>query len=421
MKIRNSKGGNALVVVVLMTAGMAGMGLAMASSLSSGNKQERGYREETTSMLAAEAGVAEAVYELRFGQAGAQLTDGGNGEVWLGSEDQPRGIGDAAYWVQLTDAGGGQFAVRSTGQDREASTRIELLLQQSAGSFFQWAAFGDERLSMDSNAFVDSYNSSLGTYASQEVNGAGSNAWASDDGNIGSNADIQMDGNTLVYGNAQPGPGSSVSLTGTAYVDGATTAASDLVDMPPIVRPSFGSAGDVDTGGNASVTLVSGEYEYDSYLVGTNATVMVEGPATLVFQSLELRSGSEFLVDATNGPVEIFVVGDYVMNSNTLMSSLTSTPADLSLNLESDNVIDPNQEVDLDQVDFESNAELFGTIYAPNAAVEINSNFELFGSLVARRVHLDSNARVHFDEALLTGGDGASASFTTICWRVLPD
>lgn len=108
------------------------------------------------------------------------------------------------------------------------------------------------------------------------------------------------------------------------------------------------------------------------------------------------------------------------MNSNTLIASTTMTPADVAINLLSDNIIDPGLEVDLDEVDFDSNAELYGTIYAPNASVVINSNFELFGSLMARAVHLDSNSKIHFDEALLKADSDEELQFEAVAWRQLP-
>jgi len=91
------------------------------------------------------------------------------------------------------------------------------------------------------------------------------------------------------------------------------------------------------------------------------------------------------------------------------------------LNLLSDNVINPDEEVDLDDVDFESNAELHGVVYAPNAHVEIDSNFQLFGSLVARSVRLSSWSRIHFDEALReVDGDESESGFTRLTWRERP-
>ena len=86
----------------------------------------------------------------------------------------------------------------------------------------------------------------------------------------------------------------------------------------------------------------------------------------------------------------------------------------------SDNVIDPDQEVDLDEVDFDSNTEVWGTVYAPNAVVEIDSNLELFGSLVARRVILDSNCQIHYDEALAEEGPNASVEWSLTSWLSAP-
>ena len=63
---------------------------------------------------------------------------------------------------------------------------------------------------------------------------------------------------------------------------------------------------------------------------------------------------------------------------------------------------------------------MYGTMYAPNAAVTVRSNFELFGSVVARSVDLSSNARVHFDEALLSATATGAPTFETICLHDLP-
>ena len=45
-------------------------------------------------------------------------------------------------------------------------------LVHKSGGFFQWGAFGAEGIVLDSNARVDSYDSTLGTYDSQAVNGS---------------------------------------------------------------------------------------------------------------------------------------------------------------------------------------------------------------------------------------------------------
>ena len=51
-----------------------------------------------------------------------------------------------------------------------------------------------------------------------------------------------------------------------------------------------------------------------------------------------------------------------------------------------------------------------GTIYAPNAAIDIDSNFELFGAIVARSLHLDSDSKIHYDESLATMSSSSSST-----------
>ena len=180
----------------------------------------------------------------------------------------------------------------------------------------------------------------------------------------------------------------------------------------------FPSSGNYAASG--TTTLASGEYNFGTFAIDGNAKLVIVGPATIVVDDMTLDSNAELIIDATAGGVEFFVKDDFVMNSNTLITSTTYTPADVTINLESNNVIDPDTSVDLDAVDFDSNAQLYGTIYAPNASVEINSNFELFGALTAYKVHLDSNSLVHYDEALANVNANASTAYTMSLWRGAP-
>lgn len=391
------------VTVISMTT------LALFQVVGSSQRAVKGARNNVNAQLVAEAGLAEAMLQLTQGKSAS-----------MGSEQAPVDYGSAGFWVTETDMGGGVHSIVATGVENGVGSELEMVVQEVSNSFFSWAAFGDEGMTMSSNAQVDSYNSGLGSYDSQDINGSGSDSYASTNGNVGSNANVSMDQNAKVWGDLVPGPGGTATVLGNAEVTGTTTSSPTKVDMPPIDLPSIPSSGDLTVPKSGSLSVGSGDTHFDTFVISSGATVEVEGPATLVFESFELGSGAEFVVDATNGEVEIYVVGDFVMNSNTLIASTTYTPADVEINLLSDNVIDPGLEVDLDEVDFDSNAKLYGTIYAPSAAIEINSNFELFGSLVARSVHLDSNAKIHFDEALLDVSEDEEITFEVVAWRQRP-
>ncbi|MEW6071024.1 MAG: pilus assembly PilX N-terminal domain-containing protein [Planctomycetota bacterium] len=407
---RPSRRGSALITVTFLLTVVAVLSATLVSANVAAHRQQRQMRESLSAMYASEAGLGAAVFDLEHG---------GTGD--LGNADVPATFGSDSYWVDATDLGNGFVALESTGRSSRTRTCVELIVQTAEVGFYRWAAFGDEGLTMDSNAFVDSYNSTLGTYDSQDVNSSGSNSYALQNGDVGSNADITMDQNSMVQGDAIPGPDGTFTAVGAnTEVSGSTTPAPSLVDMPPLDVPVFPPSPPVSVGVNGSLSIGSGDYYYPGFQVGKGAEVTIVGPATIVTDYWDLSSNSQVIVDATNGGVEIYVINDFVLSSNMLIHSLTDTPADVSFYLQSDNVIDPALNVDLDEVDFESNAKLYGTIYAPNAAIAINSNFELFGSIVARSVHLDSNSRIHFDESLLDGEGGGDPDYSAVCWRVRP-
>jgi hypothetical protein len=190
------------------------------------------------------------------------------------------------------------------------------------------------------------------------------------------------------------------------------------MDLPSIVVPAYTSFGSLTV--NANTTIPASQRSYGNLTVGSNKTLTINGPASLVVSNLRLNSGSTIYVNATNGPVEIFVLDNFIMNSNTTIRSNDYEPKDVALNLLSDNVINPEVNVQLDQVDFDSNSRIYGTIYAPSAAITFDSNFELYGSILARSLDVDSNSRFHFDEALADAMANGIPTFETLCWRDIP-
>lgn len=207
-------------------------------------------------------------------------------------------------------------------------------------------------------------------------------------------------------------------MLGNAIVSGSTAQASIALEMPAITVPTYTSFGSLNVTSNT--TLPSSNRTYGALSVGNNRTLTITGPANFVVSNLTMRSGSRIVVNATNGPVSIYVLDNFVMNSNTQLYPTNYKPQDLSLLLLSDNVINPEVTVQLDTVDFDSNSSIHGTIYAPTAAVTFDSNFELYGAILARSIDIDSNSRFHFDEALIDATSSGEPMFETICWRDIP-
>jgi hypothetical protein len=385
------------------------LSLVFLTVLRSSQKENQGSRETLSALYACEAGLSQAMDDVKGGSMGP----------W-GTANQPTGFGEQEYWVTATPLSDGRISLVSYGRDDRAQMGVELVVQQTPQGFFRWAAFGDESMHMDSNSRADSYDSELGTYVSQAVNGSGSNQYANDEGDVGSNANVTMDSNNQVWGDAHPGPSGTLAGAHPENVTGSTTPNASTIDLPAIVVPAIALPGTPLTVAS-NTTLVSGSYKYTNLIVNGTKTLTINGPATIVCDNFKLKSNSHIVVNATNGPVEFFVIDDFVLNSNTSIASTSSRPLDVAFNLLSDNILDPGVDVvfDEDLVDFDSGAQLYGTIYAPSAEITVDSNFELFGSLVARRVDLDSQCRIHFDEQLATADGGAEAVYETLCWRLV--
>lgn len=395
-------------MATMAIAFLAVLAMSMVAIQMDGAVEQHRGQAESRALLAAEAGLSEAYMELETA-----------GDGVVGTQNAPVKLSNGRVFVTKATFGPTNKLVRLTSTARvgNSNARAELVLRDNVDTIFVWGAFGDTKTNLSSQAKVDSYDSTLGTYASQVIHGSGSNAWANNAGNIGSNGDLQLKQNALVFGNATPGPAGTISVLGSAAVSGSTAHNTAVVPLAPIVLPVIASTGNVTY--SANTTLAAGNHHKGATVINTGKTLTVIGPATLIFDSLVMKSGSKLMVDSTNGPVDIYVVDDFIMNSNTQLAANNRDPRMVRVNLLSDNIINPEVLVDLDEIGLESNASLYGTIYAPDARIDVKSNFELFGALIAEEVVLASNSRVHYDEALSKVLAPGARRYTRVTWLAL--
>jgi len=499
----NRRRGVSLVAVSMLITGVAVMSLALVTMVESSQSAERGTRNQTNARYVAEAGLSVAMMRLSNGVDIEELD--------LGTKDEPVEYGSANYWIEAKDVGGSLFELTSTGVENQVGSQIELVVRAVSQDTTAWAAFGDEGLTVNGSTLVDSYDSRLGTYEEQATNGNPSNAHARSNGHVGSNANISARASSTVHGNATPGPEGTVSITGHASVSGSTVPAADLIGLAPVEVPEAPSVGDMVFDGSGSgafgAYIPAGTYHLGDVEVDV-ASLTIVGPATLVFDSLQVRSNSEVWIDASGGPVEIFVLGDFELASNSLMAATDYDPSNLSINLLANNSDEEEDEdddhdgdhdddddhdgdhddddddhdgdhddddddhdgdhddddddhdgdhddddddhdgdhddddddhdgdhddddddhdgddgddgEDDDTIEFASNSQLYGTVYAPSAFVTIDANFQLYGSLIALRVSIESHGRIHFDEALMDGNLDSTITYEVVGWRHTP-
>jgi hypothetical protein len=396
-----------LTIVAVMLLAMAGLAVAVLRTTKASTAEQRQDRQSAHARYVAQAGLSTAMFNLQRGASGA-----------LGSSQAPVTWDKSRYYVTQQNVTADVIRLTATGLDDRTAARQELVVRQLPTTIWRFGAFGKEQLHMDSNARVDSYNSDSGTYALQDVNGSGSNQHGASNGDVGSNGDISLSQNAKVWGDATPGPAHNDTILGNAFVTGSTSSNSQAVVLPTVTVPSYSSFGALTVSG--TTTIPSGNRTYTNMTVKANKTLNITGPAKIVMSNLTLNSGAKINVDATNGDVELWVIDNFILNSNSQIAPTDFKSKHLRLNLLSDNVINPELNVVLDTVEFDSNSKFYGTILAPSAAIVVSSNFEMFGSVVARSVDLHSNATFHFDEALLNATSSGLPTFETISWREVP-
>lgn len=399
--------GSALLYATVVAVAVAGLCMALLfTSLGTGRARQQTQADQH-SFYSAEAGLSDAFMQLSAGL----LAPAAGVPAYVGTQQNPQLLGSNSYWVEVARIDSRSYSLRSTGSDGRSQERLELILSEAPSGFFQYAAFGADGVVLDSNAFIDSYDSSLGTYASQVQGG---NTFAAENGHVGSNADILLKSNTEVHGDARPGPTGVVDDSAPGvYVSGSTDPAEEEIEMPMIEVPLMSSSGTLV--GNRAITL-TGDVRYDSIRMQGGSSLTIRGPARLVVGDFEMRSGSVLNLDATRGPVELYATEDFLLRSNSTVNTLASSAVGVTLLLSGNNM----SKTPPDRLELSSNSAFIGAIYAPNSRFRLGSNFNIYGSIMCGYLDLSSNGQIHFDEALLYDGWGSSDEYEPTFWHRLP-
>jgi hypothetical protein len=262
---------------------------------------------------------------------------------------------------------------------------------------------------LDSNSFIDSYDSALGDYASQVKAG---NDFANENGDVGSNADIKLASNSEVHGDATPGPGHQVfdSAPG-AFVSGSTDPAEEEFELIEIEPPVIASSGTFASG--IGLTVGPGLVHYDKITMSGGTALKVVGPCTFVVDDLLLKSGASLVFDTSDGEVDVYGTGNFVLSSNTTVVTPSDSAVDVTLLLSANNMT----KTPADKISLASNSQFVGAIYAPKAEVSLGSNFNIYGSVMCGFLDLSSNGEIHYDEALMYDGFGSTGEFASMLWR----
>ena len=167
-KTKNPQSGIILIVVIILLLMLSIIGIVSLRTSNtemdiSGNSQHL-----ISAFYLADAGVEKAHSILR------------NEPAWrYGLTNEP--LGGGTYDVVVSDSLtypylGNKIMVTSTGRYGESVSTIEATFSPRYRTPFQYGAYGRESFDMLGGGMIDSYDSDLGTYASQAINGPDGNA-----------------------------------------------------------------------------------------------------------------------------------------------------------------------------------------------------------------------------------------------------
>lgn len=203
-------------------------------------------------------------------------------------------------------------------------------------------------------------------------------------GSIASDGNITLSGSTNIQGDARPGPGMSVSMTGSASVTGSTAPLPAWLIYP---NASAGSAATTNNDSSAGGFWNPGTNDFN--ISGSNTLTL---PGGVYYFHNFTTSGSSTLT--FSGAATVYVTGKIAMSGSTMTAS--NLPKNLSFQ-----VIGPGT------INISSSSALYASIYAPQSDVALSGSGAIYGSVLGWTINMSGTSNIYYDLAL-PGGWGIS-------------
>jgi hypothetical protein len=393
-----------LVVMLTATLSMIYLQVSLAK-----NKEQRVSVDAKRAFYMAEAGLAEAFNGLCLGKSGD-----------VGTEDLPAEFANGLFFVVAKDEGQGRITLKSTGLCGAGRATLSIVLQRQPDEVASRGFFGDQGITVQPGALIDSFDSRLGLYQAPAV--AEILAGLVQSGaRLGCNADVTVQGSllapTYVLGDAKPGQSGTLFRTSGVLITGSTAPAASNATMPAVVVPTYRSAGDV-IATDLSAMIKPGEQGFDTLRVDPLGVLTITGPAVIVADKLVVEG--TLALDARKGPIKMIVRDGVKLAPTSKINMLHTDPLGFSLavpaavpsDLDGDGRNDP-------PVTLAGSGRFFGTIYAPNAPIQLQKNLEVFGGVTAQSLTVGPGTKLHYDRALSESSGEMTGPPRFLAWRIV--
>ena len=380
------RAGSALVFAVLTVGLLMMLGLTLTGLGTRASVELNALADDRCAFSLAEAGIGEALTAVRAARSGA-----------IGSADAPAYLGHGLLWVEATPLASGGTRLVAKALKGSGRAALEVVVGPAPSFWARYPGIASlEALDVKTDGLFDSYDSSLGDYATQLR--ARGNGRVNENVGLSSNDDVSVGNHGEVWGSVHAGPGGSAGFGSGAFASGSTTPLPTPMALEPVSPPAIASSGSRTVSG--TTTIGPGDVSYSDLTVAQRATLTIVGPARIVVSGdVDIRK-STISIDATRGDVELWIGGDLDSDTQATISTSGASARALSVLLYGDS----------SQVaHFQPQGAFKGTIYGPEALVEIGTGFEIFGAVAARRVEFQPHGALHYDEVLSEAELGGTA------------
>ncbi len=407
-----------LLVLILSIVAVSGAVMSVGGRWRSIN-----YLLAKQAFYAAEAGVQDGAARLIAGtvvDASPASTSWNNGTNYSSSPADFTSSFTIQHWVAggnvVTDSyGSPYYVITSTGYDsaaKKAQKTIQATIGLTRSAPFAAGVVGCDGITVNGRSFVDSYNSSLGTYASQVVgNHAGSSDYAQ---TCVTNANISLVGGAAIYGNALAT--GVVTTTGGAAVYGTIKQNQPVTPCDPLGVAAFVAAN--KPSGTPTAISLSG-----------HGTQTLTAPGTFYYSGIDLKSQSNLTVSGT-GNVTMFIDGNFSTGGQATFTIASGVKVTMYITgtISADgggiynqgpppNLIIYSSYSGSSGVDVGGNYVFSAAVYAPLTDVKIHGTADYQGAMRGLTLTDTGTADFHYDVALRNVPGGAILGYQQVSWK----
>jgi hypothetical protein len=401
-----SQRGAIAVTATFFALALCGVAVTLFSEVASVKKLIDRGEANVRALEAAETGIALAEEEIS-----SRTDPGGDGIGNLtGTYGGARFVVATVNDPLITD----QWTLQARGTQETGSRQIEVRIRRVPMVVWSYGMLSQSSITVSGGGTTDSFDSRLGTYASQATKSDRFGTYASASGPVGTNGTILLQ-SAEVRGDSNAGPGYTTTLQGIANVTGATTSLTAAVVIPDTPLATFSAAAIVNDNGSWSTTGGTAYNSVTKTLTVAGGNTLTLTKSTYFFTKIILSGNSKLKV--ASGPVRLYVT-DQVDFSGGQIVNATQSPVNLQI-FQQPYALPTGYTPSVKTATLSGGSSSAFVFYGPSTPVTLSGNGDIFGAVVAKNITSSGGSRLHYDRAVVDQLDDGHAPIRRVYWRDL--